>query len=189
MKKTLIIALLSILLFARCETEKDPFLITKGAIGNVVQGTQMQQLDSIFAIDSIVELNPVAGALGTQGEVEVYSPEGEKLLLISPEKENDPASTISNIQVFDNRYHTKKGLSLGSTYKDIKDNYTIASVVNTINSVVVFIKDSDVFVTIDKKLLPENLQHDPTIEIDASQIPDTAVFKYFMIGWDPVIEE
>ena len=52
------------------------------------------------------------------------------------------------------------------------------------DAVVIFLKDSDVFVTIDKKQLPENLRYDPSITIDATQIPDNATFKYFMASWE-----
>jgi len=50
--------------------------------------------------------------------------------------------------------------------------------------VVVFLKDSDIYITIDKQQLPENLRYDPNLSIKATQIPDNATFKYFMIGWD-----
>jgi len=55
--------------------------------------------------------------------------------------------------------------------------------------VVVFLENSDVFLTIDKKQLSENLRYNPSLEIEASQIPDDAKFKYFMIGWDDESEE
>ena len=106
------------------------------------------------------------------------------MLLLSPEDENDPNSLISNIQVFDNRYKTSKGLHKGSTFKDVKANYTILNIETTINSVVVFLEGSDIFITINKNELPENLRYDPSATIEASQIPDDATFKYFMIGWD-----
>ena len=147
----------------------------------------MKQVDSIFAEDSIVKLNPIKNALGTQGEVEIYDKDGNKLLLLSPEDENDPNATITNVQVFDSRYKTDKGLTSGSTFKDVKANYTISNIETTINSVVVFLKDSEIYLTIDKKELPENLRYNPNAKIEASQIPDDAKFKYFMIGWEPEV--
>ena len=47
-----------------------------------------------------------------------------------------------------------------------------------------YLKDSDVFITIDKKQLPENLRYNPNLTIEASQIPQGATFKYFMIAWE-----
>jgi hypothetical protein len=184
MKKTLFTAAIAVLLFVQCGKKNDPFLIENGAVGKLTKEIQMKQLDSIFANDSIVKLNPIKDALGTQGEVEIFEKGGNKLLTISPEDESDPNSFITNILVFDKRYKTESGLNNGSFFKDIKANYTISDIETTINSVVVFLKDSDVFVTIDKKELPENLRYNPSLKIEASQIPDNAPFKYFYIGWD-----
>tara|TARA_R100001369_G_scaffold92586_2_gene138579 strand:+ start:2548 stop:3126 length:579 start_codon:yes stop_codon:yes gene_type:complete len=185
MKKTLLLGVLTTILFASCDSNKDPFAISEGSIGNLDKTIQMRQVDSIFAEDSIVKLNPVKNAIGTQGEVEIYDTDGNKLLLLSPEDENDPNATVTNVQVFDSRYKTEKGLTSSSTFKDVKANYTISNIETTINAVVVFLKDSEIYLTIDKKELPENLRYNPNAKIEASQIPDDATFKYFMIGWEP----
>ncbi|MAZ73870.1 MAG: hypothetical protein CMC70_12070 [Flavobacteriaceae bacterium] len=184
MKKTLLFAAIATMLFVQCEEEKDPFAISNEAIGPLTKKTQMKQLDSIYAQDSIVKLNPVTGAIETQGEVEVYDKEGVKLLLLSPYDESDPTSEIANIQIFDPRYKTDKGLTKASTFKEVKANYEIAGIQNAINSVVVFLKDTDIYLTIDKKQLPEEVRYNFNQKIEATQIPDTATFKYFMIGWD-----
>jgi len=184
MKKTLFFGVLTALLFVQCKKKDDPFLIKKGSIGELTKDLKMQQIDSLFANDSIVKLNPIRDAIGTQGEVEIYEKGGAKLLLLSPDDENDPNSVITNIQIFDDRYKTEKGLSKASTFKDVKANYTIVNIETTINAIVIFLKDSDVFLTIDKKQLPENLRYDPSVKVESSQIPDEATFKYFMVGWD-----
>ena len=184
MKKILFIGVFTTLFFTQCAKKNDPFLINEGAIGNLTQETQMRQIDSLFAADSIVKLNPIKNAIGTQGEVEIYAKGGAKLLLLSPDDESDPNSVITNIQVFDPRYMTDKGLNVGSTFKDIKANYTISDIETTISAVVLFLEGTDVFITIDKKELPENLRYNPGVTVEASQIPDEAKFKYFMVGWD-----
>lgn len=184
MKKTLLLAVLAGVLFAQCTDEKDPFVISNAAVGHITKDTKVMQLDSIFAQDSIVKLNPIENALGTQGEVEVYEKGGTKLLLLSPSDENDPNSTITNVQIFDDRYKTEKGLTSSSTFKDVKENYTVKSVETTIRSVVVFLEDSPIYLTIDKMELPENLRYDPSVKVETSQIPDSAKFKYFMVGWE-----
>ncbi len=184
MKKTLIFGVLASLLFIQCGEDTDPYLIGNGTIGHLSNEIQMRQVDSIFANDSIVKLSPIKNALGTQGEVEIYEKGGQKLMLLSPEKENDPNSVITNIQIFDERYATDKGLTVKSTFGDLKANYEVLAVENAINSVVVFLKDSDVFITIDKKQLPENIRYNFSARVEATQIPDAATFKYFMVGWD-----
>ncbi len=140
--------------------------------------------DSIFARFHC-KINSSPNALETQGEVEIYEKGGKQLLLLSPDNESDPNSTITNIQVFDSRYKTEKGLTAASTWKDVKANYTIDNIETTINAVVIFLKETDVYLTIDKKSLPEELRYDMDLKVEASQIPDDAPFKYFMIGWEP----
>ena len=184
MKKTLFIGAMTALLFIQCDKKSDPFLIQQDMVGKLSKGIQIKQVDSLFAGDSIVKLSSARNPLGTQGEVEIYEKGGAKLLLLSPDDEYDPNSIISNIQIFDDRYKTAKGLHKGSTFKDVKANYTILDIETTINAVVVFLEDSDIFITINKSELPENLRYNQSAIIEASQIPDDATFKYLMIGWD-----
>ncbi len=184
MKKTILISLITILLFVQCEKESNRFLIQKGAIGNLTKSTPIKQIDSIFEQDSIVWLNPINNSLGIQVEVEIFEKGGKKLLLLSPENENDSNSVIINIQVFDDRYKTEQGFNSGSTFKDLKENYKITAIDNAINSVVIYLEDSEIFITIDKKQLPENVRYNYTTKIESTQIPLEATFKYFMIAWD-----
>ena len=184
MNKTFFTFLLIGLFFTQCKKETDSFLITNERVGKLTKEAKMEQLDSIFALDSIVKLNPIKNTIGTQGEVEIYDKNGNKLMLVSPQDEYSPKSKITNIQVFDKRFKTEKGLTPKSTFKDIKNNYEIETIETTINSVVVFLKNTDIFITIDKKQLPEDLQYKSDITVEASQIPDNATFKYFMIGWE-----
>ncbi|MDP2688024.1 MAG: hypothetical protein Q8O62_12430 [Aequorivita sp.] len=185
MKKTLLIIGIVSLAFVQCGKDSDPFLIKNGSIGNLNNEIKIKQIDSIFAEDSIVKISSSPNALETQGEVEIYEKGGKQLMLLSPDDETDPNSTITNIQVFDPRYKTEKGLTPASTWKDVKANYTIDNIQTTINAVVVFLKETDVYLTIDKKSLPEELRYNMDLKVEASQIPDNAPFKYFMIGWEP----
>jgi hypothetical protein len=188
MKKTIIITCLSSLLLIQCGSESTPFLIKQGSIGELTKEIQMKQIDSIFAQDSIVRVNNLDNYSGTNGDIEIYEKGGNKLLLLSPAKINDVNAVISDIQVFDNRYITEKGLHLDSTFKSIKDNYDIANIETTISSVVIFLIDSDIYLTIDKQELPENLRYNPNVKVEESQIPDEARIKYFMISWDTEIQ-
>lgn len=171
-------------LFLQCSKEQDRFLITENQVGLLTKGAKVNQLDSIYQQDSLVTVQEGTDFMQDGGQVEVYEPGGKKLLLLSPADYNDPSSKISNIQVFDERYKTEKGLNLNSTFKEIKDNYTIQSIQNTLSSVVVSLKESNAYVVIDKGQLPESLRYDPDLKIEATQIPETATFKYFMVGWE-----
>ncbi len=189
MKKTVIVAAMAGILFTQCETKKDEFAIGSGSIGEVSSETAIRQLDSIFANDSIVPQSNIKGALGMQGEVDVYEKGGVKLLRLSPDDENNPEAVITNVRVYDARYKTDKGLNLKSTFKDIKDNYKISGIQTSFDAILISLEGSEVYITIDKKELPENLRYNPNITIEASQITDTAKFKYFMIAWEGAEEE
>jgi len=189
MIKKIAFIVLSTLLFVQCAKKEDPFLIENGKIGMLTKSVQIKQIDSIFATDSIVKLNPKENVLGTQGEVLVFEKGGKKLILITPVEDYNPKSLVNHIQIFDERFKTSKGLSLKSNFKDIKNNYTIKNIQTTISSVIVTLKDCEVYLVYDKKELPEDLRYNPSLKIEASQIPDDAKIKYFMIGWEQEKEE
>ena len=71
MKKILIPVLFTAILFVQCGKDVDPYLIKNGSIGSLTKEIQMHQIDSIFGQDSIVKLNPIENALGTQVEVKI----------------------------------------------------------------------------------------------------------------------
>lgn len=182
-KNILILGVLSIL-FIQCNKDKDPFLITKSEIGSLSKTIKINQLDSIFSKDSIVPLLSKEVFLSQGGQVEIYEKGGVKLMLLSPINDKDPNSKISNIQLFDARYKTEKGLHLNSTFKDLRENYTISSIQNGLSSLVISLVESDVYVTISKEVLPESIRNEFGLKIDASDIPDDAKFKFFMVGWE-----
>lgn len=184
MKNAIIITALTTLLSIQCTSKKDAFTIANGEIGSLTSQTTLKQLSTVFANDSIVPLSKSNPNDALQGDVEVFSKDGVKLLGLSPNNQNNPDATINTIRVYDSRYKTSKGLSMKSTFKDIKKNYEISGIQTSIDAVVIFLKDSDVFVTIDKKELPENLRYNPNLTIDPSQIPQGATFKYLMISWE-----
>lgn len=185
MKKIILLGSITALLFTQCTKNKDPFEIKKNAIGDLTNTTKMKQLDSLFANDSIVKTHSSPNALETQGEVEIYEKGGKKLLLLSPADERDPNSTITDIIIFDPRYQTDNGLNTNSTFKDFKDNYTVSDIQRIINGVMVFFSDTDIYLTIDAKNLPEAVRNNRDSKIEVSDIPDAAPIKYFRIGWEP----
>ena len=189
MIKKLAFIVLSTLLFVQCAKKEDPFLIENGKIGKLTKHIQINQIDSIFATDSIVKLNTRKNALGTQGEVLVFDKKGEKLILITPTEDYNPEALVNHVQIFDERFKTTKGVSIKSSFKDIKKNYTIKDIQTTIGSVIVTLKDSDFYFVYDKKELPENLRYNPSLKIEANQIPDDAKIKYFMIAWEVIEKE
>ena len=204
MKKTLVVALLATsLLFLNCENENSDFKITNEAIGKITKNTKVSELESIFVADSIVaengvpnlnlgltiKIEPQSDSTTTAikegfiyDKIEIFEKGGNQLVSLTPTKDSIPK--IENIRIYDPRYKTDKGLTINSTFKEITEKYTIKKIITSMNNVVILIKDSGLYFTIDKKELPESLRYDTRINIEAVQIPDAAKIKYMMLAWE-----
>ncbi|WP_417886429.1 hypothetical protein [Zunongwangia sp.] len=169
--------------FSCQKDENNPFLITPIQVGKLKKTTKINQLDSIFRNDSIVKNSSESMQLRGSTEIEIFDKGGAPLLTVEPSQAFDSTSTVGYIRVLDSRYKTKAGLNTKSTFKDIVENYKISRIENTISSAVVFLDEINAYITIDKKELPSQLRYDTNAKIRASQIPDNASFKYFMIYW------
>lgn len=183
MKKTMFTLLVISIIMTSCDKEVNPFLISKQSVGVLTDSTQVKDIKTIFANDSVV--TKIAGDefLGNVNDIEVYEKGGKHLMSLSPKQAFDSTATIGTVKITDSRYKTDKGLNTLSTFGDIKTNYKISSIENTLRNVVVFVNESNMYFTIAKQELPANLRFDMTKDIEAIQIPDAAKIKFFMIGW------
>ncbi|MFD1096747.1 hypothetical protein [Salegentibacter chungangensis] len=182
--KFLLTLLVSVFLFSCTSDEDDPFLITATQVGPLKKEIKINQLDSIFPDDSIVRQTSGAQQFRSVDEIKVFEKGGKTLMILEPLQEFDSTSTIGNIRIMDPRFETKAGLSTKSTFKDIVENYNISRIENTLSAAVVFLDEINAYITIDKKELPSSLRYDTETKIRASQIPDDAKIKYFMIYWN-----
>jgi hypothetical protein len=87
------------------------------------------------------------------------------------------------IKIIDPKYKTKKGIGASSTFKEIKDNYNISSIQNSLRNVIISINSANLYFTIDKNQLPSNLRYNSNIDIDKAQIPDNAKIKDLYLQW------
>ncbi len=182
MKKWSLLLTLSILL-ASCGTDTDPFLIDANRVGPLTKEIKINQLDSVFEKDSIVRNTTGQRFANATSDIEIFDKEGTPLLILEPVQQFDSTSTVGYIQILDPRYETAKGLNVNSTFGEVVEKYQISRIENTLNSAVVFLDELNLYLTIDKKELPSNLRFDTDTRITASQIPDNAKIKYFMISW------
>ena len=182
MKK--IIALFSILTLLACskEEKQNPFLITTQQVGLLTKNIQVKDLDSVYANDSIVSLDK--NQFRTSNQITIFDKAGKELLLLDPVQVFDSTSTISTIQLKDSRFKTEKGLSTASTFKDIESNYKISRIENTLNNVIIFLDDINVYIAIDKDNISGDAKYNTNIPIEPNQIPDDAKIKNFWIGWE-----
>ncbi|WP_081208957.1 hypothetical protein [Salegentibacter sediminis] len=182
--KFLLILILAISIISCQKDEDNPFLITATQVGSIKKDLRINKLDSIFPQDSIITQTSGEQQLRSTDEIKIFEKGGKPLLILEPLQEFDSTSTIGYIRILDPRYETKAGLNIESTFKDIVENYNISRIENTLNAAVVFLDEINAYITIDKKELPSNLRYDTDSRIRASQIPDDAKIKYFMIYWD-----
>ncbi|WP_459213027.1 hypothetical protein [Aquimarina rhabdastrellae] len=175
-------------LLVSCQKENnlknDPFLIAQHKIGKLTNTVQLYQLDSIYKQDSIVKRIAGDEFLNTSNQIDIYDKAGNKLLVLEAEHEFDSTSTIKNIEVIDTRFHTEGDLKPKGYFIDIKKNYPISKINNTLSSAVVFVDSIGAYFTIDKKELSSEYKFDTDIKIEADKIPDSARIKNFWITWD-----
>lgn len=184
MKKLFFTLIATATLATSCQkTEVNPFLISKQNIGLLTDSTKVSALEIVYANDSVVKKIAGDEFTGRVNGIEIYEKGGKKLLELSPSEALDSTATISTVRIFDSRFKTDKGINLNSTFGDLKANYTISSIQNTLRNIVVFINENNTYYTIDKKELPAELRFDVSKKIEAIQIPDTAKIKFFMLDW------
>lgn len=183
MIKKISLAAITLSVLVACSSDGDPYLIDANRVGPLTREIRINQLDSIFSNDSIVKNTRGNRFLNSTNDIQVYDRDGSPLLILEPVQQFDSTSTVGYIQVLDPRFETSKGLNTESTFGEVVKNYNISRIENTLNSAVVFIDELNMYLTIDKKELPSSLRFDTDSRINASQIPDNAKIKYFMISW------
>ena len=186
MRKYLILSIITFSLFALSSCAGgEKFKIEKGVVGLVNSKTKIQELDKIFENDSIVK-KLSEGVLGQtftdDDEYLIYEKGGKHLLTIIPKEQLDSTSTIRSIEVFDNRYKTKSGLNLGSSFSEINLNNKIDKVETSLSSATLFIDDINATISIDKEQL--GLRAFSTEKVTLEQIPDLAKIKSFTIWFN-----
>ncbi len=180
--KKLVLLIAVCLVIASCGKEQDPFEWSPERIGMLTKDAMVYQLDSLFAMDSIV--NPVKGDEFASGPnaIEIYEKGGKHLLTLTP-YDTDSTATIENVRIRDNRYMTAAGITIDSDFKSISTAYKVSSIDNMFNSAVLWINDQNFYFTIDKETLPQEVKFDVTATIEETMIPDTATPEYVFISW------
>ncbi|NQX86318.1 MAG: hypothetical protein HRT67_10515 [Flavobacteriaceae bacterium] len=181
--KLILALILTTCLFVSCQKTQDPFEISKQHIGSLTDSTQVKDLKMVFINDSIHRFEST-NTFGTNAsDIEIYDSGGKQLLVLTPSQKSDSTATIKSIKVVDARFKTSKGLNAHSTFKDIKANYTISGIQNTLRHIIVSVNEINAYFTIEKTELPSELRFDMTVKIEALQIPDNAQIKNFFVQW------
>jgi len=166
-----------------CKKAEDVrFLIAKDQVGQLVKSNSAEELEAVFVQDSVVRDSSQVSFGSSFEKLQVYEKGGKHLLTLSTSA--DSLNTIENIRVHDPRFKSEKGIGLSSTFGEIKAAYEIKKIVTLSNNLVVFLKNSQMYFTISRAELPPSLRYLRDTDIEAVQIPDKAVAKYLMVGWD-----
>ena len=179
-----LVLLLLLSIFSCSDSEK--FDIEKGKVGHLTTKTTIKELSEIFKNDSIVS-NLSEGALGDNyfqddDEYLIYNKLGKHLLTIVPKEQLDTTSTIKSIQVFDDRFKTKTGLTIRTTFSDIRANNNINKIESSFSSATLFIDELNVTIAIDKQEL--GLKGFSNQKVTLEQIPDIAKMKSFIVWFN-----
>jgi len=170
-----------------CEKNND-FLIAKNQVGKLDNTTKISEIEALLASDSVVTTKaknaygyPISSVV--EG-VEVYSASGQKILKITPDNSLDTISHIENIRILSNKYKTKNGLSIGSTFAELKKYHDISEIQTSLKSVIITLKDLNAFVSFDRNILPSEVRFDLDADIKPTMIPDDAEINRFWINFE-----
>lgn len=175
MKKILTLLVLAVF-FIQCGNEQD-ILLGKNQVGKIDKNTSLSELDKIFKKDS-VERYPSDSELTL--EYRVFDLEGKPSLIIIPKIQNDSVKGMELIKVYSKDYHTEKGISTASTFKDIANNYSIDKIEPSFSAAILFINELNATISLNKKDL--KLDEFDMRAIRQDQIPDEANINY-MTFW------
>ena len=170
-------------LLVGCSQVDKKFLITDSSVGLITRGTKITQLDFLYQKDSLVKTS-------LEGEFRYISEERfliyergkekKQLLELTPNIPLDGSPQyIQGVQVLDDRYTTKEGISLNSTFGNIKKVYKEFDFEQLLSTVIVMPKGSNLYFAFDQKELLPALDDTYTIE----SIPDTAKVKRLLLNW------
>lgn len=176
----------TILLFilSGCNSKQDPYTIQKQSIGLLTDSTLVKEIQLSFPNDSISQFIGGDEFLGKSNIIKVYEKQTQKLLLeLTPKEALDSLSIIQNIRVMDPRFKTMKGLNKNATYQSVSSKYKVSSIQNTIRNLIISVDDMNLYFTIEKTELPENLRYEVGKKIEAVSIPPKARIKDFYIQW------
>ncbi|MDO4729476.1 MAG: hypothetical protein Q4B43_10805 [Bacteroidota bacterium] len=183
MKRILAIALFLLMVIA-CNRTDNTFLITNDNVGVLRKNTPISKLDSIYAKDSLVNTT-FEGELryASTERIIIFEKGGKELLEITPAVNADNEKVVESVQILDSRFITEQGISLASTYKDIKKLYKDFDIQQTLSSILITIPNRNYYFTINKSDV-KSKNFGLSSEITKNDIEEDAKLSRIVITWD-----
>ena len=179
-----VVVLLAFMSFASCKKTDNKFLITNDRVGVLQKNTPISKLDSIYAKDSLV--NTIFGGelrYASTERIIIFEKGGNELLEITPATNANNEKVVESVQILDPRFTTEKGISLSSTYKDVKEKYKNLEIEQTLRSIIVSPKGENFYFSIDKSQIKSN-NFGLSSKITEDDIEDDAKLSRIILNWD-----
>ena len=164
-------------------TDKADFLVTENNVGVFKKGMSVKDVLDIIPKVQINKVVDKDDYENSYDDYQYFDTNKTHLLTLTPTIQDDIQSKINRILILDNRFKTNKNIGLGSTYADLKNNYTITDIEPDLEHIVLTIGELNAWFSINKKQLLDNWWDENKKQIDVSKIPDTATFDTFVIWW------
>ncbi len=176
--------LLLLLIISSCEKDQQ-HLIAKNQLGDLTQNTKISDIENLLKTDSVIIIKPrnPYGELmeSSTKEVQVFDTTDTQILNIKPDTALDSISHIKNIRIFTDKYKTKNGIGLGSTFAEVKKYHDIGNIQSSPRSIVISLEDLNALISFDREVLPGDIQFDLDADIKNTMIPDDAKINRFWL--------
>lgn len=181
--------LIMLLVLTSCEKD-NKYIIAKNQLGNLNNSTKIHQIESLLQSDSVVKVSPknaYGGAISSAvGEVKVFNASApvEQILSIKPHGALDSLSHIKSIRILSDRYKTKNGITIGSSFAEVKKHHNIDDIQSSLKSIIISLEDLNAFVSFDRKVLPGEVRFDLEADIKSTMIPNDAKINRFWLNFE-----
>lgn len=181
MKNAVIFVMILTVALLSLQCSQNSHLIAKEKVGSITKKTTEKDIYKLFESDSIVTDTVTPLSSLDEKIFKIFKKNGKKQLEITFAK-RDSVFSINNVQLFSEEYKTKKGISVQSNFNDVHKNYTISNVEATFSSIILFINELNVTISIDKS--QAGIGQFSLEKVKLEQIPDATKIKYFTVWFN-----
>ncbi len=117
-------------------------------------------------------------------DYEIYDHNARHLFTLTPKDTAQIEQKINRVLIKSPFFKTDKGINCKSTYKDIKNAYTITKIEPTREHIVLIVNDINANFSIPKTKLKKGWWNDKTKTVNTSKIPLNAQIDDFILWWN-----
>ncbi len=161
---------------------------------NKIRANYVGIFDDTMRIKDILQLIPTNQIQKKEGkgefaedsydDYEIYTENGQHLLTLTPKNIDNLEQKINRVLIKSPFFETEKGISAKSTYKAIKEAYTINKIEPTREHIVLIIDELNANFGIAKTKLQQGWWNNTTKTVNADKIPDDAQIDSFILWWN-----